>query len=349
LRIAPIVPTAAALAIFLGGAGGSAAETPPATGVRLEVQRGAGAETCSDEKAIQEGVVKRLRHDPFTAPVHRIVVASIRRTEQGYSANVSLQDVDGTPLGLQRLDYQIASCDELAAAIELAIAVAIDPVLAQQGPAQDRSIVRTESIPTTTVVVPALPAAAAAATPKEVEPAPAANQPSSNGSPEESALGWRFWLGAGVAFGSEPTAVPTLSTGLELHIANASVGLQFRADFAGHRAAAEGSISTYLLMGELVPCYHRGWLGVCGLIDAGARHSTGVGLEQAHTAITSYFALGARLELDVPIVPGWFWIRPEADVSFPTTSVTLNAAGAAAWESPPVSAVVGVAFVLALR
>jgi hypothetical protein len=152
-------------------------------------------------------------------------------------------------------------------------------------------------------------------------------------------------LGAGAAFGDTPTVVPAIFAGFELRFARLSLGLEARGDFAGHETVPAGSFSTWLLLGELVPCYHLGLFGACGLIAAGARNSKG---DAQHSSTTPYFALGARAAVDLPLLK-WFLVRPELDLLIPTTSVTLDVADLPAWNSPPVAAVAGIALVAVLK
>lgn len=355
------------VAIFAGGTQGALAQpiSGESKGVRLEVERQRGAESCADERAIRDGVITRLGYDPFTSPVNRIVLASIQRTEQGYSAAVRLQSPDGRPLGVQHLEYQVSSCDVLTAAIELAIAVAIDPVAARSeaaGPLQPVPAVPSPSILGPVLEPSALAPSLATVTAKQgaetttslpVATASAATpavgeSPKIAKSAHQRTSDWRLSTGGGAAFASAPTTVPALFVGLELRLTRVSLGLDVRGDFAGHKAVSGGSIATSLFIGEVVPCYHWSVLGACGLAAVGARHSTGVGLDPQHSADTIYFALGVRAALDVPVTD-WFWVRPEIDFSVPTTGVTLNVANQPVWVSPAVSAFAGLALVAALR
>jgi hypothetical protein len=83
-----------------------------------------------------------------------------------------------------------------------------------------------------------------------------------------------------------------LSLGLELHVAapqSIAVG-----DAGSVRIAQTGV--------DVAPCVHAGALAVCGLANAGVIGGEGRQLAEAMAVYRPSFAVGARLELDVPIV-----------------------------------------------
>jgi hypothetical protein len=339
----------------------ASAEPPPvrARGIHLEVARTRGALNCPDQATLSKGIVALLGYDPFGVPVERVIVASLAGNRDGYSATVSLQASDGRPLGRQELSYEIASCDELASAIELAIALAIDPlalapqsakpsVSAQGGPGAgdggpDAKALAGVAVPGGTPG----PVATHSQPRPEEPPVEDRSAASAEMQPEATRFDCRLSVAAAAAFGAAPTTVPALAVGVELHLSRASIGLEVRGDFAGHEAVPGGSISTSLLVAELVPCYHFGVLGACGLIGAGTQRSTGVGLEPSHSSSDPYLALGARVCVDLAIT-SWLWVRPEVDLWFPTTSITLTVADHQEWTSSAFSPVVGIALVVAL-
>jgi hypothetical protein len=320
----------------------ASAEPPPvrAHGIKLEVERARGALSCPDQATISKGVVERLGYDPFGNPVERVVVASLDGSSEGYSATVTLQGVDGRRLGRQALNYEIDNCEELALVIEFAIAVAIDPqAVIPQSATREASARGQQPGPGATVAAPLPPLE----DPRVEKPSAVSGELTQ----EPPRFDGRLSVAASAAFQAAPTTVPALEVGLELHLPRASLGLGVRGNFAGHENASEGSITTSLLVAELVPCFHLGVLGACGLIDAGVRRSAGIGLTPAHTVSDPYFALGARVAVDLAITR-WLWVRPQLDLWIPTTGTTLTVAGTRVWDSPAVSPAAGIALVAAI-
>ncbi|HEY3357732.1 MAG TPA: hypothetical protein VGQ83_31050 [Polyangia bacterium] len=104
--------------------------------VGLVYERGPGAAHCPGEPAIRGGVTARLGYEPFAAGAGRTVHASVAGTGRGLRARVELRDATGAVLGERELVSEQHDCTELAAAMELAIAIAIDPVTALRSEAR---------------------------------------------------------------------------------------------------------------------------------------------------------------------------------------------------------------------
>jgi hypothetical protein len=319
-----------------------------AAGVRLEVSRASGAQTCPDEPTLREGVISRLGYDPFTQPVARVVLASFEGSSHGYSATVIMKDPQGRPLGLQELSYQLANCDELAAAIELAIAVALDPLAVKPQAAVGDGAGATGAIVAAMPIVAANPTAIS--TPTATATATTNPTATTTAEVQGGAGGHDLLVYAGVeaVFLATPSTVPALSAGVELRSAHVSLGLELQGNFAGHEAVGASSIGVSQLLAVLVPCYHWGFFGACGVIAAGAQQSSSTGLDPSLNPTTPYFALGARVAADLPLA-SWLWVRPQADLWFPTNRTNLQVAGVTEWRTPAVSPTIGVALVVPIR
>jgi hypothetical protein len=335
-----------ALALWGGGGQLARAEPAPASkGVRLEVHRGPRAENCPDDAAIRAGVTAQLGYQPFSDPGDRVFVVVIDGADGRYSATVSLQDAAGHPVGLQQLTYRLTSCDELVEAIELAIAVAIDPlavaperaVTSQPSAPLKQGTGAASSTPPTTATTTATPNPTATLT------STATVQPRK----EPTHRDWRISAGVAAAFSAAPTTVPSLSAGLEVRFPSYSIGLEARGDIASHQPVTGGNLRTSLLFGALVPCYYWRFLGACGLIGAGAEQSAGVGLKPSLTVSTPYFALGARAAADLALTR-WLWVRPHVDLWVPIARTTVFAAEEQVWHTPAASPVAGLTLVVAL-
>ena len=331
-----------------------------ASGIRLEVARASGAQTCPDGEALRAGVVSRLGYDPFTQPVARVVLASFEANARGYSATVIMKDPEGRPLGAQALSYQLANCGELAAAIELAIAVALDPLAVTPQVAGGNGAGLTGAIVTATPIAIANPITTATAdlptnptaTTTSTSTSPATPNPTATTTAElQGGAGGHDWLvyaGIDAVFLATPTTVPALSAGVELRFTDASLGLELQGNFAGHEAVGTGSIGVSQLLVVLAPCYHWGFFGACGIVAAGAQQASAAGLDPSFSSSTPYFALGARMTADLPLAK-WLWVRPQADLWIPTNRTNLQVAGVTQWRTPAASPAVGVALVVPIQ
>src|SRR5438128_1351366 len=109
----------------------ASAEAPAA---RLDYTRGAGAESCPDQRSLEDAVSARLGYPPFRTDAARTLTARVSASGRGLLARMELRDAGGNLLGKRDLAGAGEGCGELAAAMELAIAIAIDPASATRPP-----------------------------------------------------------------------------------------------------------------------------------------------------------------------------------------------------------------------
>lgn len=131
--------------------------------VRLDWQRGSGAETCADEAEIGRRVAGRLGRDPFGVEAKRTISGRVSRTPDGWRADISVVGPDGAILATREpLRSSAADCTAVSDAAVLSIALAIEPEL-MLGPAPATEVPPAPSCPTvicaTTSCPPCAPAA----------------------------------------------------------------------------------------------------------------------------------------------------------------------------------------------
>jgi hypothetical protein len=136
-----------ALAVWLALVATATAAEPPRA--LLLYARGGGAERCPDEAAVRAAVTARLGRDPFRdrpEEAELAIVVSVRRRGQALEASIGLDDLHGAagglpvgrePIGRRRLRSRGADCKQLFAALELALALAIDPNALSTPPASE--------------------------------------------------------------------------------------------------------------------------------------------------------------------------------------------------------------------
>src|SRR5262245_31710464 len=237
-RSRPPVPSAVrgVLAlVLLCTAGGAGAEPPHA---RLVYVRGAGAERCPDEAALRQAVSRRLGYDPFIDDAPRTLFARLSATRRALLGALELRDEGGVLLGAHQLTFPSPECQELSAALELAIALAIDPLSAARPTPPDvvreeeRVIEREEPAPLV---------ALASQTPPP-QPSPSARKPELHGD-----------LGVHATVGSAPAPSWGLTLGLDLRWGRWALGFQVRGDLPATQETTGGAIGSSVVMAQIVP------------------------------------------------------------------------------------------------
>ncbi len=136
-----------------------AATTAHHSHASLEVTRRASADSCPSQKEVREQVTAILGYRPFDKNSRRRLTAVLWAAGGTFHARIQLKDArTHKSLGVRELSANGPSCEELGAAMALAIALAIDP-LAQPPPPR--------VVPAVPAVPPAESSASGAATVRE--------------------------------------------------------------------------------------------------------------------------------------------------------------------------------------
>ncbi|MGQ0506916.1 MAG: hypothetical protein ACT4TC_16520 [Myxococcaceae bacterium] len=223
--------------------------------VRLSYERGAGAEGCPDEQHLKDAVAARLGYDPFAEWGDRTVQAKVE-SKNGVErvGTVHMLASDGKVLGSLKRSSKATDCSELAAAMELAITIAIDPlVLSRPEP------------PPPPPPPPAKPEVEARPPPPpnlgEVRTVEAEAPPPvpTRRIPTEISV-----LAGPIVFTGAPRIGVGLNLGLELKWEQFSLGLEGRADLpAGTDVGRGGAVTTWAAGGALCRVFGgRCWVSV---------------------------------------------------------------------------------------
>jgi hypothetical protein len=316
--------TACALALVAAGAAASA-QPPPR--VRLEYARRAGAERCPDEDEVRRAVVARLGYDPFVdAGEERTVRAELAPVGRALRARIDLIEGDEV-LGSNQLTLKLRGCDELASAMELAIAIAVDPIRAAGAPEPPPAATPTTSGP------PARGAPATAPPPTAPRPEPPPKQPRVFGH-----------LGVLAAIGSAPSATWALDLGVGVQWRRWSLALELRGDIPASQNVAGGTLSTSLVLAELLPCVHVDMFVGCALVAAGTFIAWSSDFAVDRRIVRPFAGAGARAALEVPL-PRRLAIRLHADLLGAITSEVLLVDRFEVFRTPPVSGAFGLALI----
>jgi hypothetical protein len=324
-------------------AGAPASGAPPTT-ARLVVERSRGAEQCPDEAALQRAVAARLGRDPFRPDAGLLIRVRLDRQRGGMAAALDVT-TSGGARGSRTLTSRDASCGELAAAVALALSIIIDPLARPASqPGWDGPEPPELSPP------PAPPFGPAS--PPSPEPKPVAAAPAAAPTPVVAAA-WptrergsgivpELSVGGAAAFGAAPTTTGSVLLQAGLRRGALSVALEGRFDVPVSTSAGSGSVSAGLLMGDVVPCYHRWLLAGCAVFGAGVLRGSGHNLAGARSETSAVGVAGARLIFEWPL-GARFGLRAYAEVLGRLRSVSLRVDDASVWTTPPVSGGLGLA------
>ena len=309
----------AALAVATALARPSAAE--PERRVRLEYDRTAEAERCPEPAELGQSVAAELGYDPFDSQAEQTLAVSISRNEGELVARITLRDGGGEALGERELASPADDCRELAQALALAVAIAVDPVRAtRQSAPEEPDAAETPPPPAPVIVV-------------SPAPPPQADQRRSEGSPSAKA---RLAGGALIASGT----APALATGIWIQggarLSMLSLALEGQAHLPASKPINGGSVSSSLLLASALACLHADALFGCAVGSAGALQGTGEGVSDPRNASTFFARAGGRVGIDVPL-DETFALVVHADVAGNLTRTTLSLDGRQAWTTPPIS------------
>jgi hypothetical protein len=299
----------------------------------LVYERADAAAGCPDEAGVRNAVSGRLGYDPFTGMSDRTVVARIRRAARGLVADVELRDAAGALRGSRQLTSTKGDCRELAAAMDLAISIAIDPLVLSRPSAPAPAPVLAPPAPTA-----GTPAASAPPAPPAMPP-PAVVVPP--GGPRDR-ITVRTSLGTVASLGSAPGLALGFTAQVGLRWRLASVGLEGRADLPASADIADlGRVKSSLLVATLAPCGHGRLLLACALVSVGTLQGAGERVAQPRQESTFYAAAGARLGAELPLVRV-LYLRVHLDLLATLTRTTLHLDDKPAWITPPVSGALGI-------
>jgi hypothetical protein len=315
------------LAIALVARASAFAEVPRP--VHLDYERQDGAALCPDDAAIRAGVAARLGYEPFRDQADDHLRATLRQAGHVLEARIELTDAHGKLKAERRLVSRNRDCAELASSVELAIAIAIDPV----GSAPPRS---GEEPPASSTA-----GAAEAGAPRDGDSARAeATTPPSGSSSAWPPIATRVEAGLLGGLQSAPAANLGFQAGAGLQSGAVSLGLEARVDLPASAPLRVGEASASLLVASLVPCAHAGMVAACVLVTGGAQRVAGHGLLDSRRATLPYLGFGVRLAFALPITARMS-LALRGDVTAPVTETKLTVDDSVVWTSPPVAFTLG--------
>src|SRR4051812_6957439 len=127
-----MLPALLSIAVLVAETAAPAARAidPQPGTARLHVERLPGAESCPSDDELKAAVARRLGFDPFQPLASREIRCTVRRAEGFFRAHIEIGGgrVAGPPTG-RDLISRGDDCAELAEALELAVGIAITPLV----------------------------------------------------------------------------------------------------------------------------------------------------------------------------------------------------------------------------
>jgi hypothetical protein len=337
----------------------SATAAEGATSSRLLYSRGPGAEACPDEPALRAAVGRLLGYDPFVVSARTTVVIGVEREGSRIRARTYL-DEGGVSRGAREFWTAATNCDELVAAVALAVSIALDPMNAEHSassgapPDEPSEPTRIEGAdgPSSAPVAPALDPPPQSSPPADRPAAPAPPHAADAGGPAARAGPVRFDLGVG-GFGSVGS-LPQVSGGPfvlgRARLGRWSLDLEARAEVPETTAvpSAGARERTWSWGGSIAPCFHAWAFAFCATASTNRIHAEGVGVTSPTPQDAQVVALGARTAAEWPVA-GSVSLQVRADGSVPLARTRLVLNGVDAWTSPAVSVAVGLGVLIAIR
>ena len=248
------------------------AATAAQRAVHLVYLRGAGAEQCPSEAELQQGVIARLGRDPFWGRGARSIRITISGAGDQLVATIAAQAENGSAAQVRAVTSRRQECGELASAVELALAIAIDSEAAlgpRPAPAAFATIPADRAVtvePVEAVVVPpSPPVSPSSSTTLMTSPPHMAAGPGG-----ARAVHWFAGAGMLVAAGMSPRTTAGLLLGVGGWWRDWSLALEGRVDYPRELEVGSGAVAAAPMFAAAVPCRHVRWFAACLVAAAGA-------------------------------------------------------------------------------
>ena len=286
---------------------------------------------CPAEKQLRSEVASRMAHDPWKRDARRVIHVQISSSVGGMEAKIWIREAAGQEVGKRSFRSTQGNCAELLEHVAFHLALVIDP-LGVRRPRAPRP--------------PAGKASSVTAKPARATQTPPATSPTVATRPTPAARLDHLTLSVGGVF-SMGAAAGDLSGGVTAQIRyrwwKLSVALEGRVELPAYLDVPGGQISTTLVSGAVLPCFHRRWLALCGVFRAGALRGQGHGLSDAKIETLPYLAGGIRAAAELRL-SHTFSVSAYGDLVVPVPiTLTNDATGEAFWTTPVINGALGVA------
>jgi hypothetical protein len=293
--------------------------------MRLAYTRSQGAEACPDEQFFRDAVAAKVPHwAPFAPNAPWRLDVAVVRQPGGFAGSAELRDVTGS-LVFKRDFGGTPVCAALLGDLARAIGIRIDPPMPGATPS------------------PPLPPPPHGAMPIRDELAPQARPAAARPAVR---LGFVTW--ADLATAPRPAFAVSVDAGVRVSWFSIALGGRWDPP-AGSSVMNDVSVSTQLLLGELVPCGHAGWFVGCLVGELGQARGTLTASTNPTPAPQAavYAAGGARIGAEIPVWAPRLFLRLSADLLV-GSPVGFKRNDQVVWQGGTVTGGLGVGLVTAL-
>lgn len=269
----------------------------------LVYERSRGAERCPDISVLRRSVQSHLGYDAFEDGAALQIRCDVAARGTRLIASIKVSDRASGLAGERNLVAPRANCAELADALALAIAIAIDPLLPSDGAAAAGSGPPEENPPPAPTAHDDGRAMPQQDAPDPVDRTHTEYQATADQRPVPIVVS----IGAGpsLAYALEPNLAVGLSLGLMLRRGPLFAQLDAHGQAPSHLRYRTGTVTAQLFTAAIAACLdHRG-VNICGVGEAGFLAGAAEGYAYTTHDRTPFLAAGLRLGWQQPISSKW--------------------------------------------
>ena len=322
--------------------GAAAAEATPSS--RLVYVRSPDASACGDESVLRSAVARRFGYDPFFPWARQTVIVQISHPDRRYRAQVQVVGEAGVTRGAREITSDGDSCDELLGATALAISIALDASQESGAstPAPQSSASDASPAPTPPAAATPAPSASTSET-RTPQPVPTPTPTPHAPPPISPFVGADLLATVGTA--PSPSAGLSLFGGLRSRRWSAALELRADAPAGAHASEGAGSVSSWLLIAALVPCFHLDWASLCAVAATGTLQAQGSGVTEPASGSSILAFAGLRVGTELTLTPA-LSLRLRLEGLVDGNRPTLDLGTTNVWSAPLFAADVGAGLVV---
>jgi hypothetical protein len=309
---------------------------------RLVYSRAADVSTCPDEAALRKAVADRLGYDPFVAYARTTVVAEVLRENDRLKAHAHWIDEEGILRGSRDLTADSEDCTKLVAALALAISIALDPMATARPDAEPE--------PEAANAVQIEPPKAAMIEEPET-PLPLPRDRTVPPAPRRASTARTLTAEAGAGAFVATGTLPATSEGgvaffrlTESPRASVAVEGQFELPASADAPGGTSRVTAWAWASSIVPCWHVGPAGICGLGTLGQLLTHGEGVANPRSEAALWAAVGLRALVGLRFSEAW-GMELHGDISAPLVRNELSLNGSPVWRTPGILGALGAGIV----
>ena len=286
---------------------------------------------CPAMAQLMSEVSSRMAHDPWRRRARRVIYVQVTSTVAGMEALIWVRQATGRKVGRRTFRSVEGDCGELMEHVAFHLALVMDPlgVRTIRKP-REKKKPQPKSVPVSR------------------PPTPIKTPGVRSGATVGRRLD-RLAISVGGIF-AMGAAAGGLSGGVTAQIRyrfwKMSVGLEGRVDLPGYDdidGVKDGRVGTTLMAASVLPCFHRRWLAVCGVLTAGAIRGQSRKMIPPKIEHLPYLAGGVRVGAEIDLSTT-FSLRVYGDLAMPVPVTFGDDPGQQVlWTTPVINGGLGLA------